>query len=283
MPKYPYDRPRFGSLEFNGPGEAVRGILAGTCVVGIVRSFIDRDEAGMLADAILKEELDPRTGGGLGGTLGPSLFDHRQNHERYFEKCCAPDDKYKRALLSVSALDIRGKIRSLLESEKYDLPLKALMHNNQSSEYFRAFIFPTDVENPVGIHEDFTSVRSLRSRGLNMAAPNMIISHNLYLRNPDGLGILRVYNKKFTKNEKVDLDRKYNINVSVNGYPYPRKELEAVVPSIMLEVSVRAGDYVVFRADYPHEVVNNGERQKGWRVSWNGFFTYVKGALVHWT
>jgi hypothetical protein len=123
--------------------------------------------------------------------------------------------------------------------------------------------------------------------GLEISQAEMVIAHNLYLQNEAGFGSLVVYNKQFTEKEKHEIYIKYDTNILKTGYPYPEELFKNVD---RLNIDVETGDYLVFRADYPHAVVNhpNAIAQNEFRVSWNGFFTNLYPdsrmfELVYWT
>lgn len=86
-----------------------------------------------------------------------------------------------------------------------------------------------------------------------------------------------MYGHQFSEQEKRTMDP----GIYEEGYPYD-EELFKEVPKSVIEVG--AGDYLVFRADYPHKVSNTKEIVSDqYRVSWNGFFTTVGSSLVYWT
>ena len=92
-----------------------------------------------------------------------------------------------------------------------------------------------------------------------------------------------MYGKKFTLAEKQALDAKHGTSIAATGHPYPENELQG---RPVTEVKVNPGDYVAFRADYPHKVGSSGTYTNGKRVSWNGFLTVLPGApdtLLYWT
>jgi hypothetical protein len=154
-----------------------------------------------------------------------------------------------------------------------------------AAAYSRALIFPAGGKKIVPIHEDLANVRALASFALEIADANIILAHNFYLKNRKGQGSLFMYGRKFSDSEKQELDRQSgpNSHIATTGYPYPDSVFEGVP---VTRVDVESGDYVVFRADYPHKVANTTEVQEEpdeFRVSWNGFLTLLNDDLVYWT
>lgn len=162
--------------------------------------------------------------------------------------------------------------------------IKPVVHIGMAATYVRALIFDSSQKTIVKIHEDLANVRVLARHDIEISSIDMVIAHNLYLRNHPGEGSLFMYGKRLTLEQKRDLDERYGTNsIATSGYPYPEEEFRDCP---VTEINVNPGDYVAFRADYPHKVASSGTYTEGKRVSWNGFLTTVSGAtdeLLYWT
>ncbi len=280
--------------EFNNPGIAIRCVALGICQAGIVRGFMDSKEAAKQAKAIIKH-CDWR--GDLGGVLGPSLFECNGDPIKYFNESQLAATRIDSALGGQPA-----KLYEAIESFESLVPtnfvpaqdqlprIKPVVYKGKSAAYNRALVFDCEKANIVKIHEDLANVRALASYNFEIASTQIVLAHNLYLQNRKGEGSLFIYGKKFTEKEKKDLDKRIGLDQDGNpsqifttGYPYPESEFTNCP---VTQIDVEAGDYVVFRADFPHKVATVCKPTKGYRVSWNGFFTLLYGTaneLVYWT
>lgn len=161
--------------------------------------------------------------------------------------------------------------------------IKPVVHLGMPASYIRALIFDSAQKTIVKIHEDLANLRALARRRIEISSTDMVIAHNLYLRNHPGEGSLFMYGKRLTLEQKRDLDERHGTSVATTGYPYPEDEFRDCP---VTEISVKPGDYVAFRADYPHKVASSGTYTEGKRVSWNGFLTIRSGTtdeLLYWT
>jgi hypothetical protein len=270
---------------FQCPAEAIREVITGLCHAGGVRGYLDKTECDRQADAILNGGYDARSDGVPGGTLGPSLFQHANDPIQYFYNSALAASRVQGVLGTTHPPHLVKAIEAF-EALGYGFRIRPMVYRGLPSAYNRALIFKSDQPVVVPIHEDVANVRALSSHGLEISGTDIILAHNLYLRNRPGEGSLYMYGKRFSHQEKLDLDRRIgnNSKIAETGYPYPESEFSHI-PTTVLDVN--AGDYVVFRADYPHKVANTSHFTNGWRVSWNGFFTCLSSAdpyqLVYWT
>jgi hypothetical protein len=270
--------------EVSDPGKAIRYVMTGIYHAAVVRRWMDPEKAEAQAQAVLDsphlkwDEGPPRY-----ATLGPKLF--RNSLTDYFSEC------------AVSHWEIRDTLKGdpeelfraleLFEQLSPAYSVRPVVYRGRPAAYNRALVFeaaPTTGD-LVGIHEDLSNVRAyarlegeVGGRGLfEISSTQMVLAHNLYLRNIPGQGTLVMYGKQFTDLEKKSMDP----GIYEDGYPYIEDLFEGRERSI---IEVGAGDYLVFRADYPHKVANTKKiKSDDYRVSWNGFFTTVGSNLVYWT
>jgi hypothetical protein len=281
---------------FDNPGNAIRGVVLGFCQAGIVRGFMNPTEAENQAQAIVKnckwrDGLHPE----LGGVLGPSLFEYMDNPIEYFDNSLLAAAKIN-AALGKQPTELYEAINSFESLPSFNLGsnqgqprIRPVVYKGKPAAYNRALVFDCANQTIVKIHEDLSNVRALASHNFEIAQTQIVLAHNLYLRNKKGEGSLFMYGKKFTDAEKIALDKKISKAtgkpslIATTGYPYPQSEFQNCPPT---QIDVEAGDYVVFRADFPHKVETTCEPTPGYRVSWNGFFTLLygrKNELVYWT
>jgi hypothetical protein len=270
--------------EVEDPGRAIRYVMAGVYHAAVVRGLMTPEKADAQADAILRSpHLDWHDGPPKYATLGPKLF--RSSLPDYFEESAISHWKVRETL----GEDPEELFRALEAFEQLNptFSVRPVVYRGRPAAYNRALVFEAAPETGtlVETHEDLANVRAysrleteVGGRGLfEISSTNMVLAHNLYLRNVPGQGSLVMFGRQFTDREKEEIDPL----IYEEGYPYP-DELFDGVPSSLIEVG--AGDYVVFRADYPHKVVNTKRiKSDGYRVSWNGFFTTVGNNLVYWT
>lgn len=283
---------------FDSPGKAIRSVVLGLCHAGIVRGYMDPTEADRQAEAII-EHCTLRDGRHpeLGGVLGPSLFECDGDPMKYFDEAQLAGSKIHKALGGQPSklYEAIESFESLLPpnsdlNQRQSLRIKPVVYKGKPAAYNRALVFDCANPNIVKIHEDLANVRAFPSSyNFEISQTQIILAHNLYLRNKKGEGSLFMYNKKFTEEEKKALDKKISkatgklSQIATTGYPYPESEFEDCGKE---QIDVEAGDYVVFRADYPHKVATVCKPTPGKRVSWNGFFTLLYGKedeLVYWT
>jgi len=255
------------------PGRAIRKVQLGMAHACVVRKYLDADEAEKQAEAIVSSPAyKPREDGVPGGTLGPTLFE--KTPVDYVNEC---------ALARAEILHALGRepdelYAALREFENLTgVKTRPVVFGGKPAAYNRALVFPAGKKTVIQAHEDLSNVRALADYGFEISEIDEVLGHNLYLRNMPGQGNLVMYGKKFSEDEKKEISKE----VYETGYPYP-EELFHGVPKTVLEIGV--GDYVCFRADYPHAVVNNSEVETDQlRVSWNGFLAMVGDHLVYWT
>lgn len=270
--------------EVSDPGKAIRYVMTGIYHAAVVRGWMDPEKANAQAEAILNsphtqwEDGPPKY-----ATLGPKLF--RNSLTRYFEECAVSHWKIRDTLGEEPEELFRAL--ELFEQLSPAYSVRPVVYRGRPAAYNRALVFEAAPETGdlVEIHEDLSNVRAysrmeseVGGRGLfEISSTNMVLAHNLYLRNIPGQGTLVMYTKQLTDQEKRELDTK----IYEDGYPYPEELFDGIAKSV---IEVGAGDYVVFRADYPHKVANTKKIESDqYRVSWNGFFTTVGSSLVYWT
>jgi len=276
------------AIEFSEPGLAIRAVMVGLCQAGIVRGYMDARDADAQASLILRDyDLRDEEHEELGGTLGPSLFEYENDPTEYFRQSLTAAGRINNTLSAHP-----DKMYEAIESfESYVPPdfcgmkprIKPVVHAGMAATYVRALIFDSAQPTIVKIHEDLANVRALAPHGIEIAWIDMVIAHNLYLRNHPGEGSLFMYGKRLTLEQKRDLDERYDTSIATTGYPYPEEEFRDCP---VTEIDVNPGDYVAFRADYPHKVASSGTYTEGKRVSWNGFLTILNGEtdeLLYWT
>jgi hypothetical protein len=280
-------------VEFSTIGEAIEGVLS-TVHAGIVRQFLTADEAEKQAAAI---EASSKPRGQLGRFLGTSLFDHKALPDYFLaaesvaaeiRSALGKEPEFWNAISSFEQLS--------LPQEPQRLRVRPVVHGGKPAAYCRGLAFDTKIGEAaiVKIHEDLAKVQSLSAQGFEIADTEIVLAHNLYLRNQTGEGSLYMYGRKFDLNEKRAIDSRHkgttpdneihHGTVAEEGYFYPELELTGHVAA---KLDVRPGDYVVFRADYPHKVGSDPAPQaEGRRISWNGFLSPLFGdpsSLVYWT
>ncbi|MGP0591164.1 hypothetical protein ACTRXD_01325 [Nitrospira sp. T9] len=276
--------------EFNDPGKAIRAVASGICHAAKVPKLMDPKEADKQAEIILSD-YDLRSDGVPGGTLGASLFGFPNNPLEYFKESIKANARILKNIggVQVQLQNALDSFESLSQDEMHpenSYRIKPVTHRGMSAAFYRALIFSSRSTVIVPIHEDLANVRALAPYNFEIASTDMILAHNLYLRNRPGEGTLFVYGKQLTEQDKRDLDAARGLNIFKTGYPYPE---DIFKDSFMQEIEVETGDYVVFRADYPHKVANKNiakNTDEHFRVSWNGFMTLLYGQenqLVYWT
>ena len=212
---------------FSDPGTAIREVAVGLCHAGVVRGLIPLAEADRQATAILGN-YKQRTSGVPGGTLGPSLFENAGDPLQYFRESALAGHLIATTLGSSHPGALMAAIESF-EALGYGYRVRPVVYKGLPAAYNRALIFPSDSPVIVRIHEDEANVRALAPYNFEISSADIVLAHNLYLRNRTGEGPVYMYGKKFSDAEKVALDIKYASEnpppqIAATGYPYPEAE-----------------------------------------------------------
>ena len=278
---------------FDSPAHAIRAVISGAVHCGHVPKFLDDSKECERQAKAVEDNMKPRENSVGGGTLGPSLFENAQNPQAYFDDCARAGTIVENAIGKVMPASLRQVIRDFENLADYGYSVHPVVHHGQPAAYNRGLIFRSTSKEIVRIHEDLSNLKGLARFEFEIANASMVMAHNLYLRNTPSEGLLTMYGKRFTPEEKAQIDLDYahlapeeRPAVQASGYYYPDELLDGVHSET---VQVETGDYLVFRADFPHKVHNaDGESSFSGqqRVSWNGFFTIRHDGIdevLYWT
>lgn len=277
-------------FEPNELAEAVYAVSTGVFCAAHVKQVGDLHTCDELAEFAL-QHVSRRNSDLLGGSWGPSLFEHPTEPQEYFRLCSEqlPSLAQFYSRLPKQLLD---GLQNFHDLAKY-CRMEPLSLDGQAAPMFRVLTFPSAEKILLANHEDLANLIAMRGIHPRLAVADApyVIGHNFYLRNNSGQGTIRIYDWRPSLTEKYGLDRKYesrNLELLRTGYGYPEEE---VAHRDFFDIQPEVGDYIIFRSDYVHRVMSDDyshDMKFKERVSLNGFLAPVilpeyPSFLTYWT